>query len=108
MFIFIVLEVMSREIYIPNMKREPFKQSMLYLVSVARNDFPSLLKSASTLVSFNKYHCDKRPLRNCRVCLYCLIMQYCYIVSSYILLGAEEEHKFCKQLTQNKYIEINK
>ncbi len=51
-------------LYVPNVKRETFKQSLLYMGPVIWNNLPSFLKSASSLDGF-KNLC-KRLLRNWR------------------------------------------
>ncbi len=48
--------------YVPNVKRETFKQSLLYMGPVIWNNLPSFLKRASSLDGFKNLY--KRLLRN--------------------------------------------
>ncbi len=49
-------------LYVPNVKRETFKQSLLYMGPVIWNNLPSFLKSGSSLDGLKNL--DKRLLRN--------------------------------------------
>ncbi len=48
-------------LYVPNVKRDAFKHSLLYMGPVIWNNLPSFLKSESSLDGFNKLY--KRHLK---------------------------------------------
>ncbi len=87
-------------LYVPNVKRQTFKQSLLYMGPVIWNNLPSFLKSASSLDGFKNLY--KRLLRNWRRFL---LNIFALFPCTLFLLGAGEEYNFCNQPTQDKYID---
>ncbi len=62
MFIYGTRSNVNSNLYVPNVKRETFKQSLLYMGPVIWNNLPFFLKSASGLDGFKNLY--KRLLRN--------------------------------------------
>ncbi len=88
-------------LYVPNVKRDTLKQSLLYMgpvIMVIWNNLPSFLKSASSLDGLRTQETFKKLTTFFIECI-------CFFPVHYFLLGAGEEYNFCNQPTQDKYID---